>query len=44
MRYVKSSIGTKGAFEKMQKLLNSASFVSLEDADNQLTFENKILL
>jgi len=33
VRYVKSNLGTKGAFVKMEKLLKEGAFVNLQDAD-----------
>lgn len=34
IRYIKSNLGTEGAFDKMVKLLNSQEFINLEMADN----------
>lgn len=32
-RYLKSNLGTKGAFDKLIKLIKSTEFVNLEQAD-----------
>lgn len=44
VRYVKSNLGTKGAFVKMQKLLGEASFVNLQGADQQIKSYKTIVL
>lgn len=44
VRYAKSNLGTKGAFDKMRKLLNSATFINLGEADKQIKSYNKVLL
>lgn len=36
VRYIKSNIGTKGSFTKMRRLLGSAPFINLEEADKQI--------
>lgn len=36
MRYIKASLGTKGAFDKMQKLIEQMDYINLEQADNQI--------
>ena len=38
-RYLKSNIGTNGAFDKLMKLIKSKDFVSLEEADSQINWE-----
>lgn len=35
-RYLKSNLGTKGAFEKLVKLIKSKKFISLAEADKQI--------
>lgn len=35
-RYVKSNLGTKGAFEKLLKLMKNKEFVSLDEADKRI--------
>lgn len=35
-RYIKANLGTKGAFDKMQKLIEQMDYVNLEQADNQI--------
>lgn len=35
-RYVKSNLGKRKAWDKLQKLVSSVDFLSLEDADNQV--------
>lgn len=40
MRYIKSNLGKKRAFGKLLKLMNSQDFVSLEQADNLIEWEN----
>lgn len=44
VRYVKSYLGTKGAFAKMQKLLHEASFVNLQEADKKMESYKTIIL
>ena len=38
-RYIKSNIGTKGAFDKMQTLIRSVEFVNLEQADKMIDWQ-----
>ena len=38
-RFLKSNLGTKGAFEKMQQLIMEEQFVNLEQADNQIDWQ-----
>ena len=40
MRYVKTNLGKKGAFGKFLKLLESEDFVSLEQADKMINWDN----
>lgn len=40
MRYLKTNIGKKNAFEKLLKLLDCETFVSLEQADQLIDWEN----
>ena len=40
IRYMKSNLGTKGAFEKMNKLIENNDFISLEKADSLINWEN----
>lgn len=39
MRYIKSNLGKKGAFNKMIKLINSESFINLEQAEGCISWE-----
>lgn len=39
-RYIKSNLGTKGAFDKMNKLIENNNFVSLEKADSLMDWDN----
>lgn len=39
MRYLKSNLGKKGAFDKMSKLIASGKFVNLEQADKMIDWE-----
>ncbi len=43
-RYVKSHLGTKGAYPKMIKLLDSSSFMSLREADNMIDWSTMSLV
>ena len=40
IRYVKSNLGTKGAFDKMCKLIENNNFISLEKADSLINWDN----
>lgn len=40
VRYLKSNLGKKGAFDKFLKLVESEEFVSLEQADKMINWEN----
>ena len=40
LRYMKSNLGKKGAFEKMTKLINSKPFTNIEQADKQIDWNN----
>lgn len=42
IRYAKSNLGTKGAFDKMKKLVESYDFMSLEEADKFLLWDKLI--
>lgn len=44
LRYIKSNLGTKGAFEKMKNLIGSFDFMSLEKADSLLSWDKSIEL
>lgn len=39
-RYIKSNLGTKGAFDKMSKLIENNNFISLEKADTLINWDN----
>ena len=39
-RYIKSNLGTKGAFDKMSKLIENNNFISLEKADSLMDWDN----
>lgn len=39
-RYIKSNLGTKGAFNKLIKLLKSTEFINLEQADARIDWGN----
>lgn len=39
-RYIKSSIGTKGAFRKMEKLVTAIPFINLQEADKLIDWRN----
>ena len=39
-RYIKSNLGTKGAFDKMSKLIENNNFISLEKADSLINWDN----
>ena len=39
-RYIKSNLGTKGAFDKMSKLIENNTFISLEKADTLINWDN----
>lgn len=41
VRYVKSNLGTKGAFDKMSRLIKNNEFVSLETADSMIQWNEK---
>lgn len=41
VRYVKSNLGTKGAFDKMSRLIKNNDFVSLETADSMIQWCEK---
>lgn len=38
-RYVKSSLGRHGVFEKMEQLISSDTFIGLEEADNMIQWD-----
>lgn len=40
IRYIKSNLGTKGAFDKMSKLIENNGFISLEKADSLMDWNN----
>lgn len=40
MRYIKANLGKKGAFDKFLRLVGSEEFVSLEQADKMIDWEN----
>ena len=44
VRYVKSNLGTKGAFDKMKELVLSFDFMSLEDVDSLLSWDKSIII
>ena len=44
LRYIKSNIGTKGAFDKMKKMVKSVDFMSLEMAQKAITWDTIIQL
>lgn len=44
IRYVKSNLGTEGAFDKMRKLLSCSTFVNLCEADKLIESYNRISL
>lgn len=44
IRYIKSNLGTKGAFEKMKELVLYFDFISLEEADSLLSWDKSIEL
>ncbi len=39
LRYIKSNLGTKGAFEKMMKLIRTVDFINLEQADQKIDWQ-----
>ena len=39
-RYIKSNLGTKSAFDKMSKLIDNNNFISLENADSLINWDN----
>jgi polysaccharide deacetylase family protein (PEP-CTERM system associated) len=39
-RYLKSNLGTKGAFEKLVKLIKNKEFISLEEAERRTDWDN----
>lgn len=39
-RYIKSNLGTKSAFDKMSKLIENNTFISLEKADSLINWDN----
>lgn len=39
-RYIKSNLGTSGAFDKLKSLLQSTDFISLRQADKLIDWEN----
>lgn len=41
MRYLKTNLGKKGAFDKMSKLIATEKFVNLEQADKMIDWETK---
>lgn len=41
VRYIKSNLGTKGAFDKMSRLIKNNDFVSLEAADSMIQWSEK---
>lgn len=40
VRYIKSNIGSKGAFDKLIKLIKSETFINLEQADILINWDN----
>ena len=40
IRYVKSNLGTKGAFDKMNRLIENNDFISLKEANSLINWEN----
>ena len=44
VRYVKSNLGTKGAFDKMVRLIKNNNFISLNDADSKINWSEKKIL
>ena len=44
IRYVKATLGTKGAFDKMSKLIKETEFVSLHNADQMIDWRNVSVL
>ena len=41
VRYIKSNLGTKGAFEKMVRLIRNNNFISLDVADSMMHWDEK---
>ena len=39
LRYIKSNLGKKGAFNKLMKLIDTTDFVNIEQADNLIDWE-----
>ena len=39
-RYIKSNLGTKGAFDKMNRLIENNDFISLKEANSLINWEN----
>ena len=44
MRYVKTNLGKKGAFEKMTRLINSEPFINIEQADKQIDWDQTTIV
>lgn len=44
MRYVKTNIGKKSAFEKMTRLINSEPFINIEQADKQIDWDQTTIV
>lgn len=44
VRYIKSNLGTKGAFDKMVRLIKNNNFISLNDADSKINWSEKKIL
>jgi polysaccharide deacetylase family protein (PEP-CTERM system associated) len=44
MRYIKTNLGKKGSFDKMIKLINSVSFVNIEQAGELFLWEQAVVV
>lgn len=44
LRYIKSNLGKKGAFDKMMRLIAETEFVNLEEADKRMAWEKVPLI
>lgn len=44
VRYIKSNLGTKGAFDKMVRLIKNNNLISLNDADSKINWSEKKIL
>lgn len=44
IRYIKSNLGTRGAFNKMNRLIRNNNFISLKEADSMINWSEKEII